>query len=422
MTVSILSIGTELTRGEIVDTNSAWLAERMTTEGFELVELDTVDDDRSRIIDALARLTRRSRIVLVTGGLGPTTDDLTTAAAAEWLGVPLVRDKVSLERIRSILERAGRTMAASNEKQADFPVGAQVLTNPVGTAPGFAVEFDGTRVFFMPGVPREMTAIFDEHVMPAVRPLLERHVVQVRLGTYGVGESAVNDRLAGIEAEHNVLIGYRAHFPEVIVKVLATDTDRAAAQARARRGADAVLAQLGPIVVFGEGQNELPEVVGDLLSNRGLTLSAAESCSGGLIGQQLTRQPGASNFFQGGVIAYSNAAKEALLGVDSATLSAHGAVSDQVARAMAEGARRRFDTDLAVSVTGIAGPTGGTPTKPVGTVFIAVATGQGTACKGFTFPGDRSRVQRTAAHSALNLVRLAVLRGVNDVQTLPLDR
>src|SRR5271155_3597006 len=236
MTCAVLSIGTELTRGELVNSNAAWLASELTSVGFEVVEHAVVDDHVEHILEALNRLSARVRVVVSTGGLGPTSDDVTARAVAATLGVGLMRDEASLEAIRRRFEKAGRTMSPSNEKQADFPEGADVLPNPVGTAPGFGVRLGGANAFFLPGVPHEMKKMFEEQVVPRIRTLASRDSHQVRLRTFGLPESLVGERLAGVEeAFPGVIIGYRAHFPEIEVKVLARAATNPAAVELAER-------------------------------------------------------------------------------------------------------------------------------------------------------------------------------------------
>lgn len=410
MTAAILAIGTELTRGELLNSNATWLAEALTAIGFTVAELACVDDDRSRIEAVLRRLGAEHEVLVCTGGLGPTTDDLTTECVARVLGVPLVRDAAALEAIRERLSRFGRKLAPSNEKQADFPEGARVLPNPNGTAPGFSVVLGRARAFFMPGVPHEMRAMFDDHVAPVIRPLVREPHFQVRLRTYGKPESEVNDLLAGIEAAHDVVIGYRAMSPEIEVKVLAYAPTSAEAEAKARKAAEEVRARLGEIV-FAEGPVSLPAALGELLKSRGATLALAESCTGGLVAELVTAAPGASEFFVGGVVSYANDVKRTLLGVPDELLKTHGAVSEPVARAMAEGALRAFGADFALSLTGIAGPGGGSAEKPVGLVHFAVASADKTTAKQRIFPGTREQIRRFAAFAGLDLLRKIVLHG-----------
>jgi len=407
---AILCIGTELTRGELQNSNATWLAESLTTIGFDVVAIDCVDDNRDRIEQALRRLSAHD-VVVCTGGLGPTTDDITTECAARVAGVELIRDEASLEAIRERLARFNRPMAPSNAKQADFPVGSRILPNPNGTAPGFELRLGRAVAYFMPGVPFEMKAMFDAHVEPAISPLLSERHFQVLLRTFGLPESAVNDLLAGIEDEHRVIIGYRATMPEIEVKVLAHAATLAEAQTRAERAAAVVRERLGDEVVFGEGKARYPEAVCQLLERHGLTLGLAESCTGGLVAELVTNHAGASAVFRGSAVTYANEAKIALVGVPEALIAAHGAVSEEVARAMAEGARRVFACDIALALTGIAGPGGGSAEKPVGLVHYAVATVDNTTAARAVFPGNREQIRRRAAFAGLALVRSVVRHG-----------
>ena len=405
MTCAVLCIGTEITRGELVNTNAAWIAAALTDAGFEVVEDVVVDDDEGRIVSALTRLGRTSTVIVCTGGLGPTTDDLTTSAVAATLGVALERDENSLEQIRRRIEKFGRTLNASNAKQADFPSGADILPNPVGTAPGFGITIGSARAFFMPGVPREMKRMFDDQVMPRIRSLAPNDIHQVRLRTFGLPESVVGDRLAGVEeAFEGVTIGYRAHFPEIEVKVLARAKTNDAARAVCARATVEVKKRLAD-VIYGDEGDTFAGVVGRALRGKGYTLAIAESCTGGLVGHMVTREPGASDFLLVDAVTYANSAKTRLLGVDEDVLRGHGAVSPEVAAAMAEGVKRVSGADIALSLTGVAGPSGGSAEKPVGTVFIAVATANGTVVKERHFPGDRQQIQTLASYAGLQLVR-----------------
>lgn len=405
MTAAVLSIGTELSRGELVNTNATWIASQLVSIGFEVFEHAVVDDDRARIIASLERLARTASIIVCTGGLGPTTDDLTTEAVATAINLPLKRDDVSLEHIRRRFEKLGRAMSESNAKQADFPDGAEILANPIGTAPGFSVRIGRALAFFMPGVPREMMRMFEEQVTPRIRKLAPNDTYQVHLRTFGLPESIVGEKLAGIEAAHEgVIIGYRAHFPEIEVKVLAKAASQASARDRAEKASAEVRARLGD-VIYGESDDTFASAIGRVLRSRNLTLAIAESCTGGLVGSMLTREPGASDFLLLDAVTYANSAKARVLGVDEDVLRAHGAVSSEVAAAMAEGARRASGSDVALSLTGVAGPTGGSEDKPVGTVFIGVTGARGTEVKHRVFPGDRHQIQVLAAYVGLQLLR-----------------
>jgi nicotinamide-nucleotide amidase len=406
MTCAVLSIGTELTRGELVNSNAAWLGAELTALGFEVTEHLVVDDDRARVVAALDGLKQRVRVVVSTGGLGPTTDDLTTEAVASALGVVLARDPSSLEHIRRRFERLGRVMSPSNAKQADFPEGAEILANPVGTAPGFGVRLGECVAYFLPGVPAEMRKMFEEQVAPRIRTLAPNNTFQLRLRTFGVPESVVGEKLSGVEdAFPGTTIGYRAHFPEIEVKVLARAVSLAAARDVCERATSEVRARLGTHI-FGEGEDTFAGVVGRALRSRGWTVAIAESCTGGLVGHMVTREPGASDFLLLDAVTYANSSKTRVLGVDEETIRWHGAVSSEVATAMATGAKRVSGADVALSLTGIAGPSGGSENKPVGTVYIAVARPDGTVeVKHRVFPGDRLRVQTLAAYAGLEMLR-----------------
>ncbi len=407
LSCAVFCIGTELTRGELTNSNASWLSTRLTELGFEVTEHVVTDDNAARIKDAFLRLMRTHTIVLTTGGLGPTTDDLTTVTIAEALGVPTVRDQESFEILRQRFEKLGRPMTDSNAKQADFPQGATILPNPVGTAPGFAVEHGSARAFFMPGVPREMKRIFEGEVLPRIRASAPNVHHQVRLRTFGLPESTVGDKLRGLEeANAGVIIGYRAHFPEIEVKVLARGDTHGAARELCDKVAAEVRVRLAD-VLYGEGEETYASSLSRLLRGKGLTLAIAESCTGGLLGSLLTKEPGASEFLLLDAVTYANSAKTRVLGVSEDILRGHGAVSAEVAASMAEGARRVSGADLSVAITGVAGPSGGSEDKPVGTVHFATASKHGTrtVLRQFGTIFERSQIQTLAAYAAMSLVR-----------------
>lgn len=408
---AVVSIGTELTRGELTDTNASFLSAELTALGAEVVLRLTVDDDVDRIVEALRLAAERARFVIVTGGLGPTTDDLTSQAAAKLVGVGLLRDEGSVEAIRRRFAALQREMSPTNLKQADFPMGATVLPNPVGTAPGFAIEHDGAQLFFTPGVPHEMRQLFEDHVGPRIAAVVPRTSHQIRLRTFGLPESVVGEKLAGLEAEEpGLTIGYRASFPEIEVKVLVRAASEAEAQLVAERAAARVRERLGGIV-YGEGEDTLAAFVGRTLRDRGLTLALAESCTGGLVGQLITAVPGSSEYLMLDAVTYSNASKIRILGVSEDELRAHGAVSQEVACAMADGALRLADADIGVAITGIAGPGGGTEQKPIGTVWMALARrGHKAEPRHLKLAGSRERIRMLAAYAALRWVADTALK------------
>lgn len=418
MTVALLSIGTELTRGEIVDTNAAFLAAELTEAGFEVALETTVADEVDAIATAVRDLTSRHRVVVSTGGLGPTSDDLTARAVAFAAGVELSRDESALLAIRRRVEARGRAVTPAHEKQADVPVGSEILPNADGTAPGFMLGFGASRAFFLPGVPGEMKRMFREQVLPRIRPDADSGTFTLRLRTFGYGESVVAQHLDGLEEAHEgVRLGYRVHGPEVDVKIHARPAGPSSARDVAARVAALVKERLGD-VVFAEGDESLPEATGRAVRARGFRLAVAESCTGGLVSHLLTSFPGASEFLIGSAVTYANSAKTRLLGVREDTLRGHGAVSAEVAAEMAEGVRRLCEVDLGISITGIAGPGGGTSAKPVGLVHWAVAHPGGTIVRERVFPGSRGDIQMQAAFTVLDQLR-RVCEGLPEDPAIP---
>ncbi|MBI5537944.1 MAG: CinA family nicotinamide mononucleotide deamidase-related protein [Deltaproteobacteria bacterium] len=408
MSAAVLCIGTEITRGEIVNTNATWLCDTLTSIGFEVTEVASIDDDRPRIIDTLLRLSRDHEVIACTGGLGPTTDDLTTEAVGLAAGLPLVRDPPTVAAIQDRFRRLGRALVASNLKQADFPSGSTILTNAVGTAPGFGLRIGKSIAFFFPGVPMELKRIWQDHVDQVLREMAPRCTYQLRLRTFGQPESTVGQMLDGVEQAHpGVIIGYRASFPEIEIKILARGVDLADAKSRSEAAAIVVRERLGAIV-HSEGTQTLVGAVAAALRATGGTLALAESCTGGLVAHMLTSEP-ASDYLLGAMVTYSNEIKTALLGVPAETLQTQGAVSREVAIAMAQGALRATSATHSIAITGIAGPTGGTAEKPVGLVHWAVAHPGGVQARDRVFVGDRGRIQRMAAFASLDLLRRIAL-------------
>ena len=437
MKAEILTIGDELLRGEIIDSNKSFLSDRLLSLDIETRFHTSVRDDPEDMIDAFTRAARRSEVVLVSGGLGPTRDDLTSEVLAQAFGCALLLDEVALETIRAFFRSVGREMAETNTKQAYFPEGAEVLANPIGTAPGFLLKVAEEKVaeegdawfFCMPGVPRELQRMMDEQVLPR---LAERcgggQVVRATLlRTFGMGESNLEQELSDIATADDVSLGFRTSFPDNYLRPLARAGTVAEAESKLEEVCDALRARLGPLV-YAEGDETLPAVVIRLLREQSRTIATAESCTGGLIAERITAVPGASEVFLGGVVAYANAAKIALLGVPEALLEKHGAVSEPVVRAMAQGVRERFGADFGVATTGISGPEGGSDEKPVGLVHVALAqappsrsggsgsessgsgnAGSGTYTEHFVFPLDRQRHRELTAQTALDWVRRALL-------------
>ncbi len=410
MSAAILTIGTELTRGEIVDANAAWLAERLAELGHEVRQIVSVPDEVTSIQTNLQRLCGDSSLVFCSGGLGPTSDDITAAALAAMAGVPLETDSGTLACIERRLTEFGRSMTESQRKQALVPRGSFALVNPRGMAAGFELQWSGATVYSLPGVPDEFRSMFLESIVPRLPKAPDGAPLQLMLRCFGLGESQINDTLAGIEAEYDVELGYRVTGPEVLVKVLSRGTDSVA---KADRAITVVRSRLAEIV-YGEGFESLAATVGQLALQRGWTVGCAESCTGGLVSQLITAEPGASDWFAGAVVCYAERIKQQLLGVDPMVLSRAGAVSEPTARAMAEGGRQRLGVDLCLAITGVAGPSGGTPEKPVGTVHFAVASPQGTQHEVHRFHGSRERIQRWSAIAGLSLVRRTLAAAKRD--------
>jgi nicotinamide-nucleotide amidase len=411
--VEILAVGNELLAGDITDTNFLALARVLKDRGAVVTRHVTLPDDRAIIADGVRDALARADLVLVTGGLGPTEDDLTRFGVADGLGRPLVRNAEVVDTIRARFLRYGvGDMPAANLVQADFPEGALILDNPNGTAPGFLVETAPRQaVVVLPGPPRELLPMIDRHLLPYLEARGGLPVIAARrLRSIGLGESLLAERIAGWDLGlTGVEIGYYPQDPGVDVKLTATGDTEADVEARLDAATRRLLDRIGAQVYFveanGHDRTPLAAVVGAALRERGETLAVAESCTGGLVASMITAVAGSSDYFAGGVVAYANAAKTELADVPPEVIDAHGAVSEPVAAALADGARRRFDTTWGIGVTGVAGPGGGTGEKPVGLVWMAVAGPDGTTAHRTQHAGDRTTIQRRAAATALDLLR-----------------
>jgi len=405
--VEILSTGDELLTGQVVDTNSAWLMDRLWDLGVLVRRKTLVGDDRTDLLAALAETTGRAEVVVMIGGLGPTEDDLTAECVAAAMGVPLELHQPTLQAIRDRFARFGRALTPNNEKQARIPRGATVIPNAHGTAPGFRAPLGRAELVCLPGVPLEFKALCEEAVLPRLAARLDEVPAARLVKLFGVPESHADQRMRPVMDDpenRGVRFGYRAHWPEIHVKW-------AVAGAGAEARADRILARVRELfgdAIWGMGKEELPRLVVERLAARGERIALAESCTGGLVASLVTSVPGASAVLDVGVVAYGDEAKSALAGVSPSLLRARGAVSEPVARALAEGIRARSGATWGAGITGIAGPTGGTPEKPVGTVHLALAGPAGTSHWWRKYPGDRDRIRRTAAHDLLNQLRLAI--------------
>jgi nicotinamide-nucleotide amidase len=405
MNAAILSIGDELTLGQTQDTNSRWLAGRLADRGVRCVEFRTVPDELSAQAHALRSLAAAAEIVLVTGGLGPTDDDLTRDALREAIGdgAPLVLDAPSLAALDRWFKDRGRAMPDINRRQAMRPAAAECLANDAGTAPGLRAKVGKAIVVCLPGPPREMEPMYVRFVEPLLPRLAMATAV---LHSFGQGESFLAERLGDrMRRERNPLVGTTASGSVVSARVRGTGP-QATPQA-----IDQELAEIERIwrpYAFARGSVTLAGALGQALQSRGLTMALAESCTGGLAGSLVTAESGSSAWFRGGVMSYANEAKRDLCGVAQSTLDAHGAVSAPVALELARGARTALHADWAASITGVAGPTGGSDAKPVGTVFIGVVGPDFEAVRRFRYPGERAIVRDRAAKTALALLRLAI--------------
>lgn len=412
MTAEILTIGDEILRGEILDSNKAFLSERLLSLDIETRFHVSVGDDRQDMSEAFRRAAERSAVVLVSGGLGPTRDDLTLEVLAETFGHDLVLDEASLETLRAFFRRFGREMAEVNAKQAYFPTSSEILPNPIGTAPGCLLEESGTLFFCLPGVPSELHRMMDEQVLPRLsRRLGEREgVVRSSLmRTFGVGESNLEEMLRDVATEPGVALGFRTSFPDNLLRPLARAKSVEEAESRLESLRAVIRKRLGALLYAESEADTLERVVVRHLTEAKRTLATAESCTGGWLAERISSVPGASAIFRGGAVAYSNESKTALLDVAPSLLESHGAVSAPVAQAMADGARTRFGADLAVATTGISGPSGGSDTKPVGLVYLALSDGRTTRVEEFVFPFDRERHRQLTSQVALEWIRRALL-------------
>ena len=412
-TAEILATGEEIRTGALVDSNSAHIAEQLELAGAKVVRLSAVGDELARLTAVLQEIGSRADVAVVTGGLGPTVDDLSAQAAADAAGVGLSLDPAALASIEEFFRRRNRPMNPSIRKQAMLPAGAEALFNPVGTAPGFQLKIGRCSFFFLPGVPVEMQRMLADHVLPRVADLMggRREVRRVKtLSCFGLTESLTGERLEGLGREFpDVQLGLRARFPEIQVKLYCSGPDEPRVAAALDGAAGWARVRLGDIV-FADGGEPMEAVVGGLLRERHATLAVAESCTGGLIAHRLTEVAGSSDYFLLAAVTYANEAKTRVLGVAGDMLARCGAVHTDTARELAAGARRLAGANYGIATSGIAGPAGGSAEKPVGTVCIGLATPEQAIGYQFHFNyGRRSLNKQMFAMKALDVLRRELL-------------
>ena len=414
MKVEILATGDEIRTGALVDSNSAHIALKLEENGIEVARHTCVGDDLSMLTDTFLEIGRRADATVVTGGLGPTIDDLSAEAAASAAGVGLIFDDRAFESISRFFQNVGRPMPESNRKQALFPRTSEILDNTVGTAPGFSITIGRCRFFFLPGVPHEMKRMLDAHVIPALVAMQGDAVFHSRvttINTFGLPESLAGEKVAGVEAAFpGIKLGLRANFPQIQVKLYGRAENRTQLDESLDAAGRWVVSRLGDHVLSQKGER-MEVVVGNLLRQKGATLALAESCTGGLIANWLTDVPGSSDYFLFSGVTYSNRAKTDVLAVRPETLERFGAVHEDTAREMAEGARNIAGATYGLATSGIAGPGGGTADKPVGTVCIGFAGPSGSFGKRKLFRiGKRSMKKQMFAMAALDTLRRELLR------------
>jgi nicotinamide-nucleotide amidase len=403
MLAEIITIGDEILIGQIVDTNSAWMAQQLNNAGIRVKQISSVSDNKQHILTALAEAAKRADIILITGGLGPTKDDITKSTLAEYFGVGMVENEAALNNVLKIFEKYNRPMLEINRLQAQVPGNCEVIVNKNGTAPGMWFDVAGKIYVSMPGVPFEMMYMMEEEVIPKLKASFKLpFIIHKTILTAGEGESYLSERIADIEdaLPAHIKLAYLPKLGQVRLRLSGQGNDEIALNAEVSNHAQKIVERVGAFVI-AEEDVAIEKAILNYMADKGLTLSVAESCTGGYISHLFTQHAGSSKVFFGGAISYSYELKESLLGVKHDTLKQYGAVSEETVTEMVEGALHNFKSDFAIAVTGIAGPDGGMPDKPVGTVWIAVASAGKTVKKKFTFGSKRQQNIERSATSAL---------------------
>jgi nicotinamide-nucleotide amidase len=411
MKAEIVTIGDELLIGQIQDSNSSFIGQKLTAEGIDVVFKTSVGDDINRMAEAFDIARSRAEVIIACGGLGPTADDLTKKAVVKAFKRNLIFHQEILKQIEEAFSKRGKPMPKVNQNQALIPQGAKALSNLWGVAPGIFLEDDKTLFFALPGVPVEMEWMLENEVLPILREKKPDHfIVYRKLKTTGISESALYEKVEKlIDPGGEVRLAFLPGYLGVDIRLTTESGDKEQARLKLEGFEERIREILGDLM-YGMDDQTLEMVVGKLLAEKQKTIAVAESCTGGLIGARLTNVSGSSEYFERGVVTYSNQAKTELLNVPGEIIEKHGAVSEEVAVLMAEGVRKLARTDYGLSVTGIAGPTGGTPQKPVGLVFIGFAHENGSFAQRFLFGENRNSNRERAAQAALNMVRLFLTR------------
>jgi nicotinamide-nucleotide amidase len=399
MLAEIITIGDEILIGQIVDTNSAWMAQQLNNAGIRVKQISSVSDDKQHILTALAEAAKRADIILITGGLGPTKDDITKLTLAEYFGVGMVENKEALDNVNRIFAKYNRPMLDINKLQAQVPENCEVILNKNGTAPGMWFNHKGKIYVSMPGVPFEMMYMVEEEVIPKLKSAFKLPVIYHKtILTAGEGESFLAKKIEDIEdgLPSHIKLAYLPKLGQVRLRLSAYGEDREVLKQGVEVFAQRIIERVGNIVI-AEEDIPIEKALLNFMTEKGLTLSVAESCTGGYISHLLTQHAGSSQVFFGGAVTYANQLKQNLLGVKPQTIAKYGAVSEETVKEMVEGALHNFKSDYAIAVTGIAGPDGGTQDKPVGTVYIAVASANKTTARKFAFGNKRiQNIERSA--------------------------
>lgn len=409
MNAELIAVGSELLMGQIANTDAQYITSRLSSLGINVHFHTVVGDNAQRLTDALKIAFSRSECVILTGGLGPTYDDMTKETVASFFNLPLYYDKKALSDITEYFKKRGREMTVSNKKQALLPVGSTVLYNSHGTAPGCIIEKNGKTAAMLPGPPREMCPMFDEYLYPYFEKKAGCFLHSEYLHLFGIGEAEAEAKIKHLTESKNPTVAPYVNTGEAVLRITASAETKKKAELMTEKTKREIYSLLGEWI-YAEGFSEsLPSRVLSLLKEKSLTLAAAESCTGGMVSSAVTDLSGASEVFLFGAVTYANSAKENVLGVQKETLEAFGAVSEETALQMARGVREKAGSDIGVSTTGIAGPTGGTEAKPVGTVYIAISTANYEKAVKLFIPGDRDRVRKVTVLNVYDLIRRTIL-------------